>query len=203
MYNNNNSRILVNINEDGEIIFPHMYIMINDNIRQNRNPINDLFNQPIFNLYRGLSHNTEINNTLNHVQMLDIMMGFFGDTMEDGYDTPLNPYMDDIREDRMMQLALRESLHQYKTQEKKPNIKLDVKSQLATVDHKYIACAICTSEFVVDETITILECNHILHTDCISEWVKYKSDCPVCRAGIATIDICENKISEEHENKEC
>ena len=45
----------------------------------------------------------------------------------------------------------------------------------------------CISDFEKGEKITELECKHILHTECISEWVKYKSECPVCRSFVKTI----------------
>ena len=199
--NNNNSRIRVIIHEheDDEILVPPMYIMINDRRPRLRNAINNLFNQPVFNPGSGLSPYEEINNALNQVQMLDVMTGFFGDMMEGGYGIPLGPRgggYDSVMEDRMMRVAMRESLNHYKTQEKKPNIKLDVKSQLATSDHKDNTCAICKSDFEVDENITLLSCDHIFHTDCIAEWVKYKSECPVCRSKIETTDTTEKKSSE-------
>lgn len=96
-------------------------------------------------------------------------------------------------EDRLLTAAINESLSHYKTQERKPNIKLDIKSEKASDNHIKEKCAICKEDFELEENITSLLCNHILHTDCISEWVKYKSECPVCRQQIQTIDTLENK----------
>lgn len=90
--------------------------------------------------------------------------------------------------DRMMEIATRESLYEYKTQEKKPNIKLDIESHLATAENKEDNCSICNSEVLIGETITTLECKHIYHTSCIGEWVMYKPECPCCRTFIKTID---------------
>lgn len=45
------------------------------------------------------------------------------------------------------------------------------------------ACPICR-ETILEELISPLKCNHIFHTVCIEEWVKYKPECPVCRASI-------------------
>lgn len=89
-------------------------------------------------------------------------------------------------ENTMMEMAMRESLDQYKTQEKKPDVELCVEGEIATKDHLDKSCVICKSDFELDEKITVLECKHILHTECISEWVKYKSECPTCRAKIHT-----------------
>lgn len=94
----------------------------------------------------------------------------------------------------MMEMAMRESLDQYKTQEKKPDVELCVEGELATKDHLDKSCVICKSDFELDEKITVLECKHILHTECISEWVKYKSECPICRSKIHTT------FTEQEEN---
>ena len=100
---------------------------------------------------------------------------------------------DQIMEERMMTVAMNESLDYYKTQERKPNIELGIKSEKASDKHVEEKCAICKEDFELEENITSLVCNHILHTDCIREWVKYKSECPVCRKQIQTIDTLENK----------
>jgi flagellar biosynthesis/type III secretory pathway M-ring protein FliF/YscJ len=89
-------------------------------------------------------------------------------------------------EDRIMSIAMEESLNHYKTQEKKPNIKLNIKSKKATANLVQEKCAICTSEFEIDENVTFLTCSHVLHTECIDEWVMYKSECPICRGKIDT-----------------
>lgn len=90
-------------------------------------------------------------------------------------------------EDRIMRMAMEQSLNYYQTQEKKPNIKLNIESKKATNDLVQEKCAICTSEFEVDENVTFLNCDHVLHTECINEWVMYKSECPICRGKIDTI----------------
>jgi hypothetical protein len=42
-------------------------------------------------------------------------------------------------------------------------------------------CCICLNDFDDDCEVSILNCNHILHKDCMIEWGKYKQSCPVCR----------------------
>lgn len=46
------------------------------------------------------------------------------------------------------------------------------------------ACSICIVDFEIDDMISITNCNHIYHTDCIKEWGKYKNECPVCREAL-------------------
>jgi hypothetical protein len=88
------------------------------------------------------------------------------------------------REEELMNIAMEQSLNHYKTQEKKTNIKLNIESKKSTINLIHEKCAICTSEFEIDQNITYLECNHVLHTECIKEWVMYKAECPICRGKI-------------------
>lgn len=45
-------------------------------------------------------------------------------------------------------------------------------------------CCICVEPFNPDEMIAKLDCNHIFHENCIMEWGKYKTTCPICRNAI-------------------
>lgn len=43
-------------------------------------------------------------------------------------------------------------------------------------------CSICLAEYLPKETLRIIpECNHYFHADCIDEWLKMNSTCPLCR----------------------
>lgn len=48
----------------------------------------------------------------------------------------------------------------------------------------YTTCAICTEDFVEDDDISKVKCNHIFHTKCITEWGHYKCECPTCRQSL-------------------
>jgi len=54
---------------------------------------------------------------------------------------------------------------------------------------KHIDCSICLVEFSDDNDISITNCKHIFHNDCIVEWSKYKKDCPICRENLSKNDI--------------
>ncbi|KAI4355231.1 hypothetical protein L6164_004024 [Bauhinia variegata] len=44
------------------------------------------------------------------------------------------------------------------------------------------SCSICLSEYNTKETIRLIpECKHCFHADCIDEWLRMNSSCPVCR----------------------
>lgn len=99
-----------------------------------------------------------------------------------------------IIEDEMLQIAQNESLDYYNTQEKKPGICIDENIKQTEIDNILFyklsedECSICRDNFELNQHITELDCKHILHTECISEWVKYKSECPVCRNDINTYE---------------
>ncbi|KAL9307530.1 putative transcription factor C2H2 family [Arabidopsis thaliana] len=45
-----------------------------------------------------------------------------------------------------------------------------------------IICPICLSEYASKETVRCMpECDHCFHVQCIDEWLKIHSSCPVCR----------------------
>ena len=55
----------------------------------------------------------------------------------------------------------------------------------------YNECIICTVEFNSEAQITPLPCNikHYFHTECITEWLKKKPECPLCRHKITIEEL--------------
>lgn len=43
------------------------------------------------------------------------------------------------------------------------------------------SCTICLSTFEDGESVRRLRCMHLFHTDCVDNWLKDRSACPVCR----------------------
>lgn len=184
MSNSNNSRIRVNIHEDNDQVFYIEQVYLSMDEPFTRYPANynsNSFNEFIFN---GGNQEDEIRSALNRVSMIDVMSGLFGSMYE-------------VSEDRMMEIAQRESLNHYRTQEKKPDVKLDIDCSVATDKLKDEKCTICVTAFEIGEKITELECKHVLHTECIAEWVKYKSECPICRHSVKTIGDCVKSDDED------
>lgn len=67
------------------------------------------------------------------------------------------------------------------------------------MDQKYdaSACAICLCAYEVGEKVSWSpneECGHAFHTECISNWLMGKSECPVCRRNYLETDT--KKISD-------
>jgi hypothetical protein len=45
---------------------------------------------------------------------------------------------------------------------------------------QYLACSICTEDFVIPENVRVLPCNHMFHPACIDPWLLFKSaTCPL------------------------
>lgn len=55
-----------------------------------------------------------------------------------------------------------------------------------TTDKKYDECSICSDKYQKKEDVSVLDCGHVYHPNCIKEWGKYKPSCPVCKAEIST-----------------
>jgi E3 ubiquitin-protein ligase RNF115/126 len=54
-------------------------------------------------------------------------------------------------------------------------------------------CPVCKDEFVIDDIIMDLPCEHYFHKDCIMPWLNEHDSCPVCRFELKTDD-------EDYEN---
>jgi|TARA_B110000261_G_scaffold163744_1_gene210672 hypothetical protein len=71
------------------------------------------------------------------------------------------------------------------------NINLEIECETITSsesDKLEIMCTICCSNFIVNDKISKLKCDHTFHHNCIKEWGYYKSSCPLCKQSIPTIN---------------
>lgn len=56
-------------------------------------------------------------------------------------------------------------------------------------------CSVCLSEFQEDESVRLLpKCSHVFHAPCIDTWLKSHSSCPLCRAGIFTLNASAPQV---------
>jgi hypothetical protein len=99
----------------------------------------------------------------------------------------LNNFMDRI-EEQLLEDILQESLNNSSTLEKNNDgIKFN-KNKYNSINNdlkeKNKGCSICLTDFEEEDDISIINCNHLFHNNCIEEWTKYKKDCPICRDNI-------------------
>ncbi|KAG7575856.1 Zinc finger RING-type [Arabidopsis thaliana x Arabidopsis arenosa] len=56
-------------------------------------------------------------------------------------------------------------------------------------------CSVCLSEFQENESLRLLpKCNHAFHVPCIDTWLKSHSNCPLCRAFIAGVNVPSSTV---------
>ena len=56
-------------------------------------------------------------------------------------------------------------------------------------------CIIC-KEDIKEEELTILECKHQYHKECIKEWCTINSSCPLCRLVINPLSFISKDITK-------
>jgi hypothetical protein len=62
-----------------------------------------------------------------------------------------------------------------KTKQRFPLIKSDCLRIFDTV------CQICKEDYLLNDEINQISCDHLFHTHCLIEWLKIRNTCPVCR----------------------
>ncbi|KAJ1609911.1 ring finger-containing protein [Cryptosporidium canis] len=50
------------------------------------------------------------------------------------------------------------------------------------------SCVICLNNIYDEDLVRTLPCRHIYHFKCIDEWVKIKSNCPLCNVNLSSIN---------------
>jgi hypothetical protein len=45
-------------------------------------------------------------------------------------------------------------------------------------------CMVCLSNFAAGEEVRQLPCSHVFHANCIDEWLRRCTDCPICKANV-------------------
>jgi hypothetical protein len=171
------------INEMFNIVFNNDYDVQNLQNRLsaniNGNLINNLFNDAFdssveLNNYnqdyeqsqeQSQEQNYNHNHNHNYFSPFNMLNYLFYDPIEDVLQESLNMQPDGLEKTDHI---IRISSTRYQTLDEK--IREENKS-----------CSICIVDFETEDKISITNCNHIFHTDCITEWGKYKTECPICR----------------------
>ena len=66
-----------------------------------------------------------------------------------------------------------------KEKEKEEN-DLTYKSFINMKKDNFYECVICLGEMKTGEDLTIIQCSHIYHSECIQKWNQKKRICPLC-----------------------
>jgi hypothetical protein len=91
----------------------------------------------------------------------------------------------------MVEINLEEIPENVESEELKidENKRLDIISRKCTVQEISKECSICLEKIKKDDNVTTIDCAHTFHYNCIMEWGKYKSECPLCRTNIPILEI--------------
>jgi hypothetical protein len=58
-------------------------------------------------------------------------------------------------------------------------------SKVRFEDPEMQSCSICLEAFQQGILLTKLQCNHVFHVSCLTEWIQRSTQCPNCRAAVA------------------
>jgi len=62
-------------------------------------------------------------------------------------------------------------------------------------DTKNKDCSICLLDFEDEHLVSLTKCNHLFHNHCITEWSRYKKDCPICRENLKD-EVNRERVNE-------
>jgi hypothetical protein len=81
--------------------------------------------------------------------------------------------------------VLNRSLEEQPSLEKnKEEIEVESVKYETIVEKKEKKCCICLADFLNDEDVSLIKCEHLFHSSCIKEWSTYNITCPVCRKNL-------------------
>jgi len=96
-------------------------------------------------------------------------------------------YDDNLENIDPIELAVRNSMEGQELKRCEETI-IDVNSiSYENTEKTFNSCSICSDDYKNTETVSVLNCSHVFHKDCIIEWGHYHPSCPVCKKGIPTI----------------
>jgi hypothetical protein len=71
---------------------------------------------------------------------------------------------------------------------KNSNVVLDLHSRKCTQSEIFKECAVCLEKIKEGDVVATIHCVHTFHYSCITEWGKYKQECPLCRTRIPILE---------------
>ena len=144
--------------------------------------IDEYFNRLVHEIFTTYEQSSFINNTYSFdfqeedqqsqdYNILQLLNSFFPMDIND----PIESVLQDSFEINQQNCGLEKTDHIIKISSQRYSYLTD------TIKFENKCCTICIVDFENDDMISITNCNHIYHTDCIKEWGKYKTECPIWR----------------------
>lgn len=116
------------------------------------------------------------NNTLRNIRMNELINSFILDNM----------FQTDYQSDELIN-SLFDQASASNELERNEKVKIDVASvPFSETEKVFTNCSICSDDYKDEDIVSTLNCKHVFHSNCISEWGHYNPVCPVCKTRIAT-----------------
>jgi hypothetical protein len=76
----------------------------------------------------------------------------------------------------------------YPISESDDDVQVNLRSiSYETCGKKYETCSVCIEDYTNKDIVSVLDCGHIYHANCIKEWGdNYNPSCPLCKTVIPT-----------------
>lgn len=70
------------------------------------------------------------------------------------------------------------------------------KSKFSDLSHPpdNTSCSICLSDYVADDEVVKLPCNHVFHSGCITSWLAVSQLCPVDRSNVGDLLAAQSSV---------
>lgn len=154
----------------------NIYNRINTNMNDADNDILGIFLNSITS-YRP----TTVEEYYDDDDQLENFYNYYENNMRNPLDFIFNTFINDP-----IDTVLQQSFNEQQDNLTRTNRVIMISSQrFDTLDEQIMnnnkSCSICITDFEKEDMISITNCNHIFHTDCIKEWGKYKPECAMCR----------------------
>jgi len=54
-------------------------------------------------------------------------------------------------------------------------------NKLKLEGYNEVCCPICYEDYIENESLRVLKCNHYFHINCVNDWLNKNKSCPICR----------------------
>ncbi|PVV01751.1 hypothetical protein BB560_003819 [Smittium megazygosporum] len=119
-----------------------------------------------------------------------------GQNLEDGQNSAQNKSSKPLL---FLSLLFSNAFRLFKRTKKKPSTDSETKT-FELSDPNDCVCSICLSDYTDGDLLRLLPCNHHFHSECLDQWLKINSVCPLCKKDIRTSESDAQDPSTSHSN---